>query len=169
MDYLETVRLASKGDAGAFSQLIHERKEDIYRIAYSYVKNREDALDIVSETVYKAFISVRKLKSPEYFNTWLTRILINCAIDHLKKNRRTVSLEISAAEMEGVDRTELMDLYSAIDNLEEKQKSVVILKYLNDLTISEVSEILQVPLGTVKTILHKALRELRLELKEEER
>jgi RNA polymerase sigma-70 factor, ECF subfamily len=169
MDYLETVRKARKGDAEAFSRLVRERKEDIYRIAYSYVKNRDDALDIVSDAIYKAFVSVRKLKEPEYFNTWFTRILINCANDYLKKSRRVVPMvESIDLSQESNGSEDIMDLYSAIDKLEDKQKTVIILKYLNDLTITEVADILKMPVGTVKTVLHKALRELRLELKEDE-
>ncbi|MGE5396325.1 MAG: sigma-70 family RNA polymerase sigma factor [Chitinophagales bacterium] len=84
----DKVRKACKGDNGAFSDLIQERKDDIYRIAYTYMKNSEDALDIVHEVVYKAFLSVKKIKNPEFYNTWLTKVTINCCIDHLKKNRR---------------------------------------------------------------------------------
>jgi RNA polymerase sigma-70 factor, ECF subfamily len=90
MDTAELVRMAQKGNHQAFCQLVDEKKESLYRIAYSYVKNKEDALDIVSETVYKALISIERLKNPQHFHTWFTRILINCAINHIQKNKKLV-------------------------------------------------------------------------------
>ena len=63
----DKVSKACKSDNNAFSDLIQERKSDIYKIAYTYMKNREDALDIVNDVVYKAFISMKKLKNPEFY------------------------------------------------------------------------------------------------------
>lgn len=165
----ELAARARKGDAEAFSVLISAKKHDLYRIAYSYTRNEQVALDVVSDAVYKAFVSVHKLKKPEFFYTWLTRILINSAANHLKLAKRMVLVEEEppvAAKPEGSPE-EVMDLYAAIDKLEDKRKTVVLLKYVNDLTIEEVAEIMQCPVGTAKTHLHKALKDLRLELKED--
>jgi len=74
--------------------------------------------------------------------------------------------ELPTIETKDISREDLLDLYAAIDRLEEKQKTVVILKYLSDLTLEYVAEVMQCPVGTVKTYLHKALQELRIELKE---
>lgn len=76
---METIEKAQKGDAQSFYELITERRELLYKTAYLYVKNEQDALDIVGETVYHAFRSIGKLKHPEYFTTWLVKILINQA------------------------------------------------------------------------------------------
>lgn len=171
MELQEKVLLAKKGDDNAFHELISERKEILYKTAFTYVKNKEDALDIVHETVYKAYISIKKLKEPKFFNTWLTRILINCSLDHIRKNKKVVPMEDIASEKEAVpekNREEILDLYNAVDKLEDKYKTVVILKYFHDMTLTEISEVLESPLGTVKTYLHKALSELRLELREED-
>jgi len=82
-------------------------------------------------------------------------------------------VERDAAEMpteiEETSRESLLDLYAAIDRLPPEQKAIVILKYLCDMTLAEVAEVMQYPLGTVKTYLHRALKELRLELKEDEK
>jgi RNA polymerase sigma-70 factor (ECF subfamily) len=170
MDKDEAAARAKKGDDNAFYELIQERREMLYRTAFTYVGNREDALDIVGDTVYKAYVSIRKLKEPKFFNTWLTRILINCAMDHMRKGKKAIPLD------EGMDikdnapagkSEEIMDLYDAVDRLEGRCKAVVILKYFEDLTLNQVAEILECPIGTVKTYLHRALKELRLELKEE--
>ena len=65
----------------------------LYKIAYVYMKNEEDALEVFQETVYKAFISIKNLTDEQYFSTWLTRILINTAFDQLKKKKRIIPME----------------------------------------------------------------------------
>lgn len=132
MDIEDRVLLAKNGDKEMFTSLIKERKEDLYRIAYMYVKNQQDALDIVSETIYKSYFSINKLKELKYFTTWLTRILINCALDHLKKYNNTVSInqheEIANRAFE-TSKEEIIDLYDAVDKLKVVYKTVIILKY----------------------------------------
>ena len=173
----DKVSKACKGDNNAFSDLIQERKSDIYKIAYTYMKNREDALDIVHDVVYKAFISMKKLKNPEFYNTWLIRITINCCIDHLKKSKKIASFEdkySNPEELEQIpdynqDSSNLLssiDLFNAIDKLNLEQRTIVVLKYYQDLTLTQIADILVCPLGTVKTRLNKALSILRMELKE---
>ena len=170
MELEEKVIKAIKGDDNAFYELISERRAQLYRTAYTYVKNKEDALDIVSETVYKAYLSIKKLKEPRFFNTWLTRILINCSLDYIKKNKKVVDFEKCTKFDEKVkdeNKEEVIDLHNALDKLNENCKTIVILKYFQDLTITEVAEVLQCPIGTIKTNLHKALGQLRISLKEE--
>lgn len=167
----QKVLKAQSGDDEAFYQLISDRKEILYRTAFAYVKNKEDALDILQETVYRVYVSLKKLKEPEFFNTYVTRILINCAIDHIRKNKKEVSLEaVQNITMMKIQESKegVMDLYSAVDRLQEKRKAIIILKYFQDMTLNEIAEVLQYPLGTVKTNLHRALKELRLDLGKEE-
>lgn len=170
MELEEKIRLAKKGDDNVFYEIIEERKKILYITAYTYVKNQEDALDIVHDAVLKAYVGIKKLKEPRFFNTWLTRILINCAIDHIRKNKKTEVLDENTDSGFTVSigpREETMDLYNAISRLNEKCKTVVILKYFQNLTIEEISQVLDYPIGTVKSNLHRALKELRLELAEE--
>jgi RNA polymerase sigma-70 factor (ECF subfamily) len=170
LDTMRMIKLAKMGDDDAFYELLSQRKSQLYKTAYAYVKNKEEAMDIVSDTVYKAYISIKKLKEPSLFNTWLTRILINTSLDSINKNSRLVSFEenvksntlITAADNEGT-----IDIKVAVDRLQGKYKTIVILKYFHDLTLVEIAKTLQCPLGTVKTMLYKALGELRLDLKEE--
>lgn len=171
MDVHEKVKMAQKGDDNAFYELINEKKSMLYKIAFTYVNNKEDALDILSETVYKAYISIKGLKNEEFFNTWLTRILINCSMDFLRKNKKTISLKEEISEgynREENNDEESIDLHVAVDKLNGKYKTIVILKYFQGMTLQEISEVLSCPLGTVKTNLNKALSELRLTLKEGE-
>lgn len=170
MELSQLAAKAKKGDDNAFAKLIEKKKDNLYRIAYSYVKNQEDALDIVSETVFKAYTNIGTLKNPDYFYTWLTRITINTSIDHIKKHSKTIPMELGTEqrdiELIQTDQEATIDLYNSIDKLDEKLKTVIILKYLEDMTLSEVAETMEMPLGTVKTFLNKALKELRLTLKE---
>lgn len=170
MDNSEKIKLAQKGDDNAFYELVSERKAQLYKTAFAYVKNKEEALDIVSETVYKAYISIKKLKEPSLFNTWLTRILINTSLDSINKNSKIVSFEKNVnADIGTIPKNDeqIMDLKIAVDKLQGEYKTIVILKYFQDMTLAEISKTLQCPLGTVKTRLHKALAVLRIDLKEE--
>lgn len=173
----DKVSKACQGDHSAFSDLIQERKDDIYRIAYTYTKNRDDALDIVNEVVYKSFVGMKKMRNPEFYNTWLSRITINCCMDYLKKRQSIARFEEhgqEAAKLEqipdssqaGGNLLTSVDLFNALDKLNLEQRTVVILKYYQDLTLAQIAELLIWPLGTVKTRLNKALEVLRIELKE---
>jgi RNA polymerase sigma-70 factor, ECF subfamily len=169
MELHELIKKARKGDADAFAQLMENRKEKIYRIAYGYTKNRENALEIVSEAIYRAFISINKLKEPEHFNTWLIRILINCALNYINKSNKLLQLDMAIdteAKKEAVSEEEIIDLYTAIDKLDEKHKTIIMLKYIEDLTIPDIAKILNWPVGTVKTYLNRALKKLKIELEE---
>jgi RNA polymerase sigma-70 factor, ECF subfamily len=163
------VRLAICGDEEAFTYLINCKKEQLYRTAFAYVKNKEDVLDIIQETVYKAYVSIGKLKEPKYFNTWITKILINTSITFMKKNSKIIYLENELNNITTLENNhdEKLDLLHAIDRLEENIKRVIILKYLNDLTISDVAKILEMPEGTAKTYLNKGLSKLKNYLGEE--
>lgn len=163
MDIEKLVRKARKGDDKAFSKLMEIKKETIYRIGFAYVKNKEDALDVVQETVYKAYISIENLKDEKSFNSWIARITINNAINLIRKNSRVILLDEVKEQSERIegDIVDKMDMLSAIDKLEDKHKQVIILKYFDDLTIRGISEALEIPEGTVKTYLNKGLSKLR--------
>lgn len=166
---IELVKKATKGDNESFNTLIQSRKESIYKVAYSYVNNTEDALDIMQEVIYKALISIKNLKEPEYFNTWLTRITINCSINFLNKSKKVISLDekhIKDMTLHSSNTEEIMDLHESLKNLDSKYKTIVILKYFEDLTLKDISDILKLPLSTVKSQLYRGLEKLKIDLKE---
>nr|WP_312576440.1 sigma-70 family RNA polymerase sigma factor [Sedimentibacter sp.] len=144
-----------------------ENKEKHYRIAYSYVKNVDDALDIVQEAIFKAITSLDNLKNPEYIRTWFYRILINSAIDFIRKQKKIVVVDdsfISSFDHGLVDTYKDVDLYKALDELPNKYRTVVILRFFEDLKIEEVAEILDENVNTVKTRLYKSLEKLRIKI-----
>ncbi len=142
-------------------------KENHYRLAYSYVRNADDALDIVQESVYKAIASRGSLKKPEYIKTWFYRIVVNTSLDFLRKRKRLAIVDedvLANLNLATVDEYENFDLQKALDNLPDMYRSVVILRYFEDLKIDEIAEVLSVNVNTVKTRLYKALEKLRIKL-----
>jgi len=156
-----------------FSNSIDICKGDLYKIAFAYFKNEQNSLDAVSETIYKAYKNINKLKNREFFNTWIIKILINSCKTVLKNNKVIYIEEYNTTKSNNLDILETdfklsikIDLYNAIDKLNDKFKSVIILKYLEDMTISQISEVLNMPEGTVKVYLRRALEVLKIELDE---
>jgi RNA polymerase sigma-70 factor, ECF subfamily len=166
------VKKAQKGSDKAFLQLFQTYEEDVYRMAYVYVKNENDALDVVQEVAYKSFKKIHTLKEPQYFKTWLIKMTITTAINVIRMKKKVVPLQLGK---EQVINSELIDiplsltLRDLLNILNEQEKSVVLLKYYNDFSFNEIAEVLELPLGTAKSLLYRALRKLRKELKEEER
>lgn len=156
-------------DDKLLQKLIDIDKQRLYRIAYIYVKNQEDALEIVQEAVYKAFLNIKKLKEPEYFNSWITKIIVNSSLDYIKKRNKVIYFG-EEEELFGVGAKdkEYLDLYDAVDKLQGTYKTVIILKYFEDLKIKDIAKILELSESNVKNYMHKALNMLRVQLKEGE-
>lgn len=160
---------AQKGNSKAFLKLFHQFEEDIYRMAYVYVKNMEDALDVVQEVAYQSFKKIDTLQQPDYFKTWLMKITINRSINVVKKNSKVIQLKPEFEAVIGSDDVDIalsLSLQELVDALEEDEKSVILLRFYHDQTIKEISEILEIPLGTAKSILYRALNKLRRDYKE---
>ncbi len=157
------VKKAVKGNAGAFEELLILHSERLYRTAFLYAGNREDALDIVQETSCKAFLAVGQLKNEQYFLTWLTRILIHCAYDVLKKRKKELPVEkLVEQPCSREDRVEEnLDLMEAITLLKEQHRTAIILFYYHDLSISEIARCMDIPGNTVKTYLQRGRKELK--------
>ncbi|WP_277587092.1 RNA polymerase sigma factor [Psychrobacillus antarcticus] len=167
---LNLVKKAQKGDDKAFLALFQKYEQDIYRMAFVYVKNQSDALDVVQETAYRSFKTIKNLKEPKYFKTWLIRIAVNCSLDLVRKQTKVVQLkpELEGNLSDDVNEEDIIleiTVRDLIEQLNEGEKSVVILRFYEDLTFKEISETLDIPLGTTKTILYRALDKLRKNLK----
>lgn len=156
---------------GQIAEYAVKYKENHYRLAYSYVKNVDDALDIVQESVYKAISSVDSLKNSNYIKTWFYRIIVNTSLDFLRKQRKmsTVGDEVLESLDFGIaDNYEDFDLKKALDNLPDQYRTVVILRFFEDLKIEEIAEVLNENANTVKTRLYKSLEKLRIKLSDYE-
>ncbi|MFC5602084.1 RNA polymerase sigma factor [Sporosarcina koreensis] len=150
---------------------IVENQQAYYRLAFSYVKNKENALDIVQEAIFKALRSIDRLDEVNYLKTWLYRIVVNTSIDFIRKHQRVSIMEddmleshLPASENEMSD----LDLQEAVDQLPPTYKTIIILRFFEDLKIDEIAEITGDNVNTVKTRLYSALRKLRVEMGEEQ-
>lgn len=134
-----------------------------YRLAYSYVHNESDAMDIVQEGAYKAILKSESLKSIEYIDTWIYRIMINEALGFLRKNKRE-SREIQEEDLISKDTYQDVDLRKSIDMLPPTERAIITLRYFEDLEISQIAEIVDENINTVKTKLYRTLKKLQLKL-----
>ncbi len=156
-------------DDKLFLELFEPAKEEIYRIAYLYLKNEEDAKDVLQETAYRCFKSFGRLRKREYFKTWAIKTAINCSIDILKQRSRvlpldeTVPLESLASPSSEHETEDRLLLEKLMDKLDGREKAAVILKYLYGLKLREIAKALNLPLGTVKSILYRAMNKLEKE------
>lgn len=141
--------------------------EAMYRLAYTYVRCEEDALDIVQESVYKAIKYSASIKQEAYIKTWLWRIVMNTALDFIRKNQKEIAVE-TFLENGSEDSYQDFDTIEALKVLTEKEKTVVVLRFFEDQKISEIAKVLNENTNTIKTILYRSLRKLKLKLTEGE-
>lgn len=145
-------------------------QQSLYRLAYSYVKNPEDSLDIVQESIFKAISSVNSLETSQAIKTWVYRIVVNVSLDTLRKQKRVevvdevtqTNYSIGAKSDEYPD----LDLEKALDQLPPVDRSRIILKYYEDLKLEDVAEILKENVNTTKTRLYATLKKLRLQMED---
>ena len=147
----------------ARTQAVRQR---LYRTAYLYLGSEADALEAVDEAVYQALRALKKLRQPELFETWLTRILINECHRELRRRTR-VAGEEALPDTAGPDAYDDLPLKEAIRRLPEDLRAVVILRFFTGYTQAETARALEIPQGTVATRQRRALELLRLELGEE--
>lgn len=155
-------------DKKDFVARVEALKKRLYKIAYLYLGNESNALEAVDETVYKGLKSLSKLRQPEYFDTWITRILINECKKELKRLARIYPEEYLTKDTFEEYNYDVLSLKEAINKLPEKLRVVVILRYFSDYTLSQTAQSLNIPQGTVVTRQRRALQILKLELLEEE-
>lgn len=145
------------------SRMLLDNYQKYYRLAYSYVHNEDDAMDIVQEGAYKAILHADALRKEEYAGTWIYRIMMNEAVNFVRKNRRDYTeVEEDMATVE--DRYQDFDLRKAIDALSEEERAIIILRFFEDLTIEQVAQVLQKNVSTVKSRLYRILDKLKIDL-----
>ncbi|NSL53333.1 RNA polymerase sigma factor SigW [Calidifontibacillus erzurumensis] len=177
------IKQVKKGDQNAFSEIVELFKDKVFQLCYRMVGNRHDAEDIAQEAFIRAYINIHTYDMNRKFSTWLYRIATNLSIDRLRKRKPDYFLD---AEIEG---TEGLTMYSQIpsDDLKPEEmveslefqewiqkeinelpvsyRSVIVLKYIEELSLKEIGEILDLPIGTVKTRIHRGREALRKRLR----
>ncbi|EIT87359.1 RNA polymerase sigma factor SigW [Fictibacillus macauensis ZFHKF-1] len=171
------VKAAKKGDQHAFEGLVELYKDRIYRLAFRMIGDRHEAEDLAQEAFVKAYMNLDKYDDTYAFSTWLYRIATNLCIDRLRKKKPDYSMDAPLSTSDGgtlyqqiphseealetvvEKREERATLQEEISKLPEKYRTAIILKYIEDLSLEEMSAIMELPVPTVKTRIHRG-REL---------
>ncbi|MFO0841227.1 MAG: sigma-70 family RNA polymerase sigma factor [Gemmataceae bacterium] len=171
------------GDTNAFGELVRRHQDRLYNAVYRFVGNTEDALDVVQEAFLSAYQSLDSFKGDALFSTWLYRIAVNTAISLKRKKRVLVRLPDRNGEngVEVADQSELNQPGSAMERAEEQRKLhqalsrlspehrvVLVMKELEGQKYEDMAATLGVPIGTVRSRLHRARLELRELLERDE-
>jgi len=170
----EVVKKIQAGDMNAFEEIFEIYKNQAIRYAYLITNNKFTSEDIVQETFVKCYLKIKDLKNVEQFKSWLFKILTRTAWDYMKKDKAVLPVEdiFEKAKNENIDKSlhsyirneESKMLRAEIDNLELKQKTVIVLYYFNGFTIKEIAKIMGCFEGTVKSRLHSARKNLKVAL-----
>ncbi len=141
-------------------------KARLYRTALLYLGSDSAAVDAVDEAVYKGFLARKKLREPQFFATWLTRILINVCNQELRRRKRETAVE--ELPETAAEEFDALPLKEAVERLPQDIRAVIVLRYFTGLTLAETARALDVPPGTVSTRQRKGLSLLRLTLEEDD-
>ncbi|HEY1063555.1 MAG TPA: sigma-70 family RNA polymerase sigma factor [Daejeonella sp.] len=172
-DFMLVIR-AKDGDQKAYAELMQRYKDSIYFMALKMVNNKDDAMDLTVETFGKAFENIEKYKPDFAFSTWLFRIATNNCIDFIRKKRLNVvslqslseedkdekQLQIPSdtldPEQTSIKKQESEKLKSIVEQLPQRYRTLIILRYYDEQSYEEIAQQLDLPLGTVKAQLFRA-------------
>lgn len=158
------IKLAKDGDKEVFESLINDQLTALYRVAKGILRSEEDIEDAIQNTILTAFNKIQYLREDKYFKTWLIRILINECNKIYNYNKRVV-MEV-VEDTYTVDISLNVDLYDAMSKLSEEIRVTTILYYFEDMSYKEISKILEVSEGTIKSRLFRGREKLYEILKE---
>ncbi|HEY9505232.1 MAG TPA: sigma-70 family RNA polymerase sigma factor [Gemmatimonadales bacterium] len=182
----EVVLLARGGREAAYRELVRRYERPVFALLYRMVRDRELAEDLAQETFVKALNAIDSYRPEFKFSSWIFKIANNAAIDHLRRREldtlsldgsphaetpeamQATALQIGARQESPLDAVEARELGGAIEaaigRLRPEYRSCILLRHVEGRAYEEIAEILDLPLGTVKTYIHRARNELRLAL-----
>ena len=171
-----------KGDQNAFEEIVTLFQHRLYQVCYRMLGNAQEAEDISQEAFVRAYINIHTFDQKRKFSTWLFRIATNLCIDRIRKKKPDYYLDANVPGTDGLnmysqiaatdelpeDEVERMELqqriHYEIGRLPDKYRSVIILRYIEELPLQEIGDILELPLGTVKTRVHRGREVLRKQM-----
>lgn len=177
------IKQVLKGDQSAYGEIVEIYKDKVFQLCYRILGNRHEAEDMAQEAFIRAYINIASFNIDLKFSTWLYRIATNLCIDRIRKKKPDYYLDAEVSGTDGLtmysqiasdttlpeDEVESLELQETIQReitkLPEKYRSVIVLKYIEELSLNEISEILDIPLGTVKTRIHRGREALRHQLR----
>lgn len=152
---------------------ILENQEKFYRLAYSYVQDRDSALDVVQNSICQALEKCWGLRNPAAMKTWFYRIVVNEALQYLRRHKKEISTEPSEMREEPYQEEGFLkadagsgEVYEQIQKLPPEMKTVVVLRFYEEMSLQEISEVTKTNLSTVKSRLYAALKKLEKSLEE---
>lgn len=164
----ELVELTLRGHHEAFATLVERYDRAVYHLAYRTLHDVEDARDAAQEAFFKAFRSLRTFRPGSKFSTWIFAIAYHACCDRLNRRKRFSNEELPeradaapGPEQQAISLDEAQRLRAAIDRLPEKYRTVITLYHLQGRQYEEIAEVLNLPMGTVKTHLFRAKEQLR--------
>ncbi len=175
---LELIRRVQSGDLAAFDELMQRYARSVYKVTYSLMRSHADADDAAQDTFIRAFRSIGRYDPTWRFYTWLRRIAVNVCLNELKRRKRfrlvplpqpdgdAESADVPDPNPAEVDSTLRRDLDAALTRLPDDQRAVFVLRVNEEMSYSEISEVLAIPVGTVMSRLNRARARLRVLMKE---
>jgi len=174
----DLMKQVQRDDMHAYQELIRRYQKKVFRVISGYVRNHDDAMEVLQDTFLKVYTARHSWEERFSFAGWLYRIAINASIDHYRRSDRgrTSSLEemmekplhqsaTVSSSGDPIDRLEEEDrrrlLEEAVRRLPPRQREVVSLRFFGDMRLEEIATLLDCPLGTVKSNLHKAVMGLK--------
>ncbi|EYE89211.1 DNA-directed RNA polymerase subunit sigma [Fervidicella metallireducens AeB] len=173
MEEMELIERCKNKDLLAFEKLFSIYENKIYNLSYYTLKNKEDARDVTQDVCLKIYKSIEKFQGNSKISTWIYRITYNTCIDYLKKKKAEISFEeASKFEIDNEYRVESIVEKNEIKNIIKKcilrlsndHRTIIILRDINGLSYQEISEILGLEIGTVKSRINRAREALKNEL-----
>ncbi|MFE8698750.1 RNA polymerase sigma factor SigW [Cytobacillus sp. FJAT-53684] len=177
------IKQVLKGDQDAYAEVVEIYGEKVFHICFRMLGNRHEAEDIAQEAFLRAYVNIHSFNINLKFSSWLYRIATNLCIDRIRKKKPDYYLDAEVAGTDGLtmysqiaadtrlpeDDVESLELQETIQReisrLPEKYRTVIVLKYIEELSLNEISKILDLPLGTVKTRIHRGREALKNQLR----
>lgn len=161
----ELLTRAKAGDKDALIKLIMNKQNEYYRLAFAYVRNKEDALDAMQDMIVTIYDRLHQLKNNNAFESWSKTILVNSCKKILRKNKKILHIEdFEINQTSNNDHSPptvlRIDIANNLQKLNDKQKDALILKYYLDLDYETISKITKSPIGTVKSRVFNGLKRL---------
>ena len=147
-------------DKEAFANIVLSSTDSLYRVSKSILKNDADCEDAVQEAIATGFSKLNTLQQEAYAKTWLTRILIHECYSLLKRREKNAVIVTEPGDA-GYAYSDYADLYDALSTLKKEYRLTIVLHYLEGYSVEEISEIMRIPSGTVKSRLSRGRRDLR--------
>ncbi|WP_117161623.1 RNA polymerase sigma factor SigW [Paraliobacillus sp. X-1268] len=179
----QIIKQVKKGDQSAFEDIVILFQDKVYQICYRIIGNMHEAEDLAQEAFIRAYVNIHSFDENRKFSTWLFRIATNLTIDRIRKKKPDYFLDAEIKGTDGLDmysqlsadealpeeEVESLELQSYIQqqimDLPTKYRSVIALRFVDEMSLAEISEILNIPVGTVKTRIHRGREALRKRLR----